>query len=204
MAYKTVWVKAVCGTGLWGRRVGWGGGDVCRGKGPQETQKPRKSRAWAGEGWVHGALGRFTLCLSAGPLVDLSALPPKPACSISHLCPAICDSMDCSPPSPLSMEFSMPECWRGLPFPSWGDLPDLEGLNPGLLHWQADSLPLNHLGSWSRWAALSCHPESPIHLALPLHSTYPTVTSRAEQQSLEEQCPREETWLRGGVAATGP
>ena len=22
------------------------------------------------------------------------------------------------------------------------------GLNPGLLHWQADSLPLSHLGSW--------------------------------------------------------
>ena len=44
--------------------------------------------------------------------------------------------------APLSMEFSRQECWRGLPFPPPGDLP-----NPGsnlhllcLLHWQVDSL----------------------------------------------------------------
>ena len=46
--------------------------------------------------------------------------------------------------SPLSMEFSRQEFWSGLPFPPPGDLSD-----PGmdLLHWQADSLPLCHLGS---------------------------------------------------------
>ena len=45
----------------------------------------------------------------------------------------------------LSMGFSSPEYWSGLPFPSLGDLP-----NPGIelmclmsnLHWQAGSLPL--------------------------------------------------------------
>ena len=31
--------------------------------------------------------------------------------------------------APLSMEFSRQECWRGLPFPSPGDLPDL-GIEP--------------------------------------------------------------------------
>ena len=43
------------------------------------------------------------------------------------------------------MEFSRQEYWTGLPFPLPAYLPD-----PGikcLLHWQADSLPLSHLGS---------------------------------------------------------
>jgi len=44
------------------------------------------------------------------------------------------------------MGFSRQEYWSGLPFPSLGDLPD-PGINLHLLHWQADSLPLNHLGS---------------------------------------------------------
>ena len=49
-------------------------------------------------------------------------------------------------PTPLSMEFSRQKYWNGLPFPPPGDLP-----KPGveffyLLPWQADSLPLRHLG----------------------------------------------------------
>ena len=44
------------------------------------------------------------------------------------------------------MGFPRQERWSGLPFPSPGDLPD-PGANPGLLHWQAGSLPLSHLGS---------------------------------------------------------
>ena len=50
--------------------------------------------------------------------------------------------------APQSMEFSRQESWRGLSFPSAGDLPD-PGIEPGSLmiswHWQADSLPLCHL-----------------------------------------------------------
>ena len=48
--------------------------------------------------------------------------------------------------APLSMGFSRQECWSGLPFPSPGDLPDprIELRSPA---WQADSLPLYHLGS---------------------------------------------------------
>ena len=48
----------------------------------------------------------------------------------------------------LSMEVSRQEYWIGLPFPPPGDLPN-PGINPdllGLLHWQADSLPLHYLG----------------------------------------------------------
>ena len=51
--------------------------------------------------------------------------------------------------APLSMEFSRQEYWSGVPFPSPGDRPN-SGIEPRLLcllHWQADSLPLNHLGS---------------------------------------------------------
>ena len=50
---------------------------------------------------------------------------------------------------PLSMEFSRQEYWSGLPFPTPGDLPDpgTEPTSLGLLHWQADSLPLGHVGS---------------------------------------------------------
>ena len=41
---------------------------------------------------------------------------------------------------PLSMEFSRPEYWSGLPFPSPGDLPD-PGIKPRSPALQADSLP---------------------------------------------------------------
>ena len=40
--------------------------------------------------------------------------------------------------APLFMGFARQEYWSGVPFPSPGDLPD-----PGLLHWQAVSLPLS-------------------------------------------------------------
>ena len=47
--------------------------------------------------------------------------------------------------APLSMEFSRQEYLSALPFPFPGDLPDSGILC--LLHWQADSLPLRHLGT---------------------------------------------------------
>ena len=42
--------------------------------------------------------------------------------------------------APLSMEFSRQEYWSGLPFPSPGDLPDLE-IEPRSPAMQEDSLP---------------------------------------------------------------
>ena len=50
--------------------------------------------------------------------------------------------------APLSMEFSRREYWSELPFLLWGIFP-IQGFNLcflHLLHWQADSLPLCHLG----------------------------------------------------------
>ena len=49
-----------------------------------------------------------------------------------QLCLTLCDPMDSSLPGPLSMGFSRPESWRGLPRPPPGHLPDpgTEPLSP--------------------------------------------------------------------------
>ena len=47
-------------------------------------------------------------------------------CSVSQLCPTFCNPMNCSPPSSSVHGFPGKEYWSGLPFPSPGDLPDLE------------------------------------------------------------------------------
>ena len=49
------------------------------------------------------------------------------------------------PDSSLSMGFSRPEYWRGLPFSSPEDLPD-PGIKSVFPSWQADSLPLEPPG----------------------------------------------------------
>ena len=66
------------------------------------------------------------------------------ACAKSY--PAFCNPMDCSPPGSCVHGISQARHWSRFPFPSPGDLPNL-GIEPRLLHWQVDSLPLNHLGS---------------------------------------------------------
>ena len=74
-------------------------------------------------------------------------------CSFTYLCQTPCNPMDYSPPGSSVHEISRQEYWHGLPLPSPGALPD----SGCLLHWQADSLLLYHLGSsytiitsWSR------------------------------------------------------
>ena len=61
-------------------------------------------------------------------------------------CPTLCDPMDCSIPTPLSIGFSRQEDWSGLPCPSPGDLPDpgIKSVSPVTPALQADSLPLHH------------------------------------------------------------
>ena len=48
--------------------------------------------------------------------------------------------------APLSMGFPRQESWSGLPCLPPGDLPH-PGIKPESPAWQADSLPLSHLGS---------------------------------------------------------
>ena len=67
----------------------------------------------------------------------------------NSVCLTVCDPVDHSPPGSSVHEIiSWQEYWSGLPFPSPGDLPDVE-INPPLQNpaLQADSLPLNHQGS---------------------------------------------------------
>ena len=74
-------------------------------------------------------------------------------CSVTKLCPTLCNPMDCSHPfmgfsiqaSPF-MGFSGQAHWRGLPFPSPGDLPT-QGSNLGLLRCRHTLYQLSHQGS---------------------------------------------------------
>ena len=73
------------------------------------------------------------------PIFSFPKNPSQSKCKSFSRVWLLCDSMDCSPPAPLSMGFSRQEYWSGLPFPSPGDLPD-----PEIKLWsptlQADSL----------------------------------------------------------------
>ena len=118
----------------------------CISLGPHEPCKaalvlPARHPAWALLLWV--LVGVAIQSLS---LVQLLVTPQTVACQ-----------------APLSMGFPRQEYWGGLPFPSPGDLPDpgsKPGSNLGLLHWQAESLPLNHWAAclsytWSQMQTLS-------------------------------------------------
>ena len=48
-------------------------------------------------------------------------------CSVTQPCLALCSPVNYSPRAPLSMRFPRQEYWRGVPFPSLGNLP-----NPGV------------------------------------------------------------------------
>ena len=63
---------------------------------------------------------------------------------LSHV-QLFCNPMNCSSPGSSVQGFPRQEYWRGLPLFT-GIFPT-QGLNPHLLHLQADSLPLSHLGS---------------------------------------------------------
>ena len=61
---------------------------------------------------------------------------------VTQLCPTLCDPMDGSLPTPLSLIFFRQECWIGLPFPPPGNLPSpqTEPVSPMSPALQADSL----------------------------------------------------------------
>ena len=82
---------------------------------------------------------------------DTGALSVSPGASVtgsqkllvSQSCPTLYESVALQ--ARLSMGFSRPECWSGLPFPSPGIFL-IQGLNPGSPTLQEDSL-LSHQGS---------------------------------------------------------
>ena len=72
-------------------------------------------------------------------------IPAAAAAKSLQSCPTLCNPINSSPPG-SSMGFSRQEHWSGLPFPSPGDLSN-PGIKPPSPAWQADSVPLSHLGS---------------------------------------------------------
>ena len=59
-----------------------------------------------------------------------------------------CDSMDCTLPGSSVHVISQATILEWIAISSfWGSIFSTQGLNPSLLHWQMDSLPLNHQGS---------------------------------------------------------
>jgi len=61
-----------------------------------------------------------------------------------HLCPTLCEFMDCSLPGSSVHGISRQEYWHELLFPSPGDLPG-PGMKPRSPALQADSLPAGPL-----------------------------------------------------------
>ena len=67
--------------------------------------------------------------------------------SVAQSCPSLGHSMDCSPPGPSVCGISQARILgMRCHFLLQGIFPT-QGWNPHLLHWQAGSLPLSHLGS---------------------------------------------------------
>ena len=88
------------------------------------------------------------------------------ACSVTSNSAAPRTVASCTP---LSTGFPRQAYWNELPFPPPGDRPDpgIEALY--LLHWQADSLPLCHLGRPPEWGEVIKSDHS-AHLTLTLPS----------------------------------
>ena len=89
-------------------------------------------------------------------LIYLAHAFRKPACLLNGSVMS-----DSAPPwtvtcqAPLSMGFSRQGHWSRLPFSSPRDLPKA-GIESTSLHWRADSLPLNHLGSPEGRVVITC------------------------------------------------
>ena len=58
--------------------------------------------------------------------LSLSVSQRGAVCSVTQSCPTLAAPGTAAHQAPLSKEFSRQEYWSGLPFPSPGDLPDLE------------------------------------------------------------------------------
>ena len=58
---------------------------------------------------------------------------------VSQSCPTLCNPWTVPHQAPPSMGFTRQECWKGVPFPSPGDLPD-PGIKTGSPTFQADAL----------------------------------------------------------------
>ena len=78
--------------------------------------------------------------------IELKLLSSILCVLVTQACPTLCNSLDSSPPG--SSVHGILQA-RIVPFPFPGDRPD-PGIEPGLPHWQADSLPSEPPGGPNR------------------------------------------------------
>ena len=78
-------------------------------------------------------------------------------CVHAQSCLTLGDPMDCSLSGSSVLGISQQEYWSGLSHPPLRDLPT-QGSNLCFLHWQADSLPLSHLGNPGIWGFSKLQP----------------------------------------------
>ena len=80
----------------------------------------------------------------------------------AQLCLTFCDPMDCSLPGSVRgiLQARMLECCHFL----LQEIFPTQRLKPGLLHWEADSLPLSHLGSPDSFIQFSSFAQSRLTL----------------------------------------
>ena len=67
-------------------------------------------------------------------------------CSVNQSCLTLCNPMDCSPPGFSVHGIFQARILEQVAISSSRGIFPTQELNPHLLHWQADSLPLSHLG----------------------------------------------------------
>ena len=85
--------------------------------------------------------------------------------------------------APLSMEFSRQGYWRGLPFPSPGDLPD-PGIKQGLLH-----LPFEPPGNPGDLLRTQTVNKAQLHLSSKLKPPSPTTMAWKDEKQPGSSCP---------------
>ena len=66
---------------------------------------------------------------------------------VAQSCPVLCDPMVCSPPGSSFHGIFQARILEWVAISSSRGIFPTQGSNPRLLHWQADSLPVSHLGS---------------------------------------------------------
>ena len=101
---------------------------------------------------------RVSVSVSCSVVSDFSATPWTVACQAS-----------------LFMEFSRPEYWSGLPFPSSGDPPN-PGIEPEFPAWQADNYLHIQFSSVTQLCPTRCDPTNRSTPGLPVHHQLPEFT----------------------------
>ena len=103
------------------------------------------------------------LCLVNRSFMALSLI--KSGGKSLQSCPTLCDSMECSPPGSSVLEILQARILEWVDMSSSREIFPTQGSKLGLLHWQADSLPLAKQGSKKQFHIRVESPSIPLHCA---------------------------------------